>query len=122
MPVRPDDASHFGGIVAIVPQDVDDVLLDRYGHSSLLDLVGVDFGAVLEVLANAQVEEQGVVFGLRRWVLVLDQEGVAARSQVFHSLDRRLHEHRRRHGEVRRGVYDRDGDRVLRLWYAKVWR
>ena len=39
MPMRPDDCSHVFRVLIVVSEDVNDVLLNREGHSRCLDRV-----------------------------------------------------------------------------------
>ena len=93
MPMRPNDAANLGGILPVILQDVNDVLLNRNRHPGSSDLVYHGFGAVLEVLPYSQIKDHSVVFRLRVRVLMVDEKAVAACLQEFRTFDRRFHEH-----------------------------
>jgi hypothetical protein len=93
MPVRPNDASHLRGIVAVILQDIEDILLNGQFPSGCFDLANSCLGAVHEVFAKAQIKDHGVVFALRLWIVTIDHESIAACGQCICTLDCRPHEY-----------------------------
>ena len=108
MEVRPDDAANFGRVIAMVFEDIEDVLLDFDLEAAVFGSINDRFGSILPVpmsgcsasvsvfgipvFPDSQIEEQSVVFALSRWVVVLDQEAIARCLNHIVAWNMRLHE------------------------------
>lgn len=121
MMMRPNDGSNISGILTMLPQDIYDVLLNRELHAGSFDSIEDCLWTVLKVLADTQVEDHGVIFGFGLWVLVFDQESIAAGYQVVFAFDVWCNELVGGHSDHCRGIDDRDFDDVFRVWDVEVW-
>lgn len=93
MIVRQNDAAYFRWVVSILLQNVNYVLLNLQRVGSIFG-PSLDncFRAVIEVLSDAQIKEQSIVFAFRFRIVVLDQEAIAGR--VKDSVSRNLWAHK----------------------------
>jgi hypothetical protein len=78
MPVRPKESSNFTEVLAMLTEDLSNVLLDTNDVAGLLEPCNKGRREVLLIFSYPEIEEQSVVFVRCAFMLVFDEKAVGS--------------------------------------------